>query len=313
MQNQHAETSSVARDNLAVRIAPVRARPFLKLARYDKPIGTWLLFFPCAWAFVLAITSIGVSQFSIQYAGILLLLGLGAVLMRGAGCSWNDILDRDIDKQVHRSKTRPLADGSISLAQAVMFLVAQLVIAFIVLLQFNFFTVLLALAAVPLVIFYPFAKRVTRMPQFVLGVTFAWGALAGWSAVTGALALAPVILYIGCIAWTVGYDTVYAHQDSHDDAILGLGSSALLWGESSRVAVGICYAIAASALALAAALAGSGWMFYACIPLIVAHLLRQLVRFDSGDASACLRVFQSNRDLGALVTLALALGAWSAA
>ena len=313
MQNQHAEISNAAHDNLAVRIAPVRARPFLKLARYDKPIGTWLLFFPCAWAFVLAITSVGVSQLSIQHVGILLLLGLGAVLMRGAGCSWNDILDRDIDKQVHRSKTRPLAVGSISLAQAVMFLVAQLVVAFIVLLQFNFFTVVLALFAVPLVIFYPFAKRVTRMPQLVLGVTFAWGALVGWSAVTGMLALASAILYIGCIAWTVGYDTIYAHQDSHDDAILGLGSSALLWGESSRVAVGVCYAIAAGALAFAAAFAGSGWMFYVCMPLIVAHLLWQLIRFDSGNASACLRVFQSNRDLGALVTLALALGAWSAA
>ena len=312
MQNQHAETPNASRGNLAMRIAPARAKPFLELARYDKPIGTWLLFFPCAWAFVLAMTSIGVSKLSIQHVGILLLLGLGAVLMRGAGCSWNDILDRNIDREVERSKSRPLASQSISLTQAFVFLFAQLVAAFIVLLQFNFFTVALALVVVPLVIFYPFAKRVTRMPQLVLGITFAWGALVGWSAITGTLALAPVILYIGCIAWTVGYDTIYAHQDSRDDAILGLGSSALLWGESSRLAICICYFIAASALALAAAFAGSGWMFYACMLLIIAHLLWQLIRFNSDDASACLRVFQSNRDLGALVTFALVLGAWSA-
>ena len=313
MQNQHAEPPNAARDNIAMRIAPARARPFLELARHDKPIGTWLLFFPCAWAFVLAITSVGASQLSMRHVGIFVLLGLGAVLMRGAGCSWNDILDRNIDKQVHRSKSRPLATGSISLTQAFAFLFAQLAVAFVVLLQFNLFTVVLALVVVPLVVFYPFAKRVTQMPQIVLGFTFAWGALVGWSAVTGALALAPVLLYIGCIAWTVGYDTIYAHQDSRDDAILGLGSSALLWGESSRIAVGVCYFIAAGALVLAAVLSGSGWMFYACMPLIIAHLLWQLVRFDSEDASACSRVFRSNRDLGALVTLALALGAWSAA
>ena len=248
-----------------------------------------------------------------RHVGILLLLGLGALLMRGAGCSWNDILDRNIDKQVDRSKSRPLAAGSISLTQAFAFLFAQLAIAFVVLLQFNFFTVALALLVMPLVIFYPLAKRVTYMPQLVLGFTFAWGALVGWSAVTGTLAIAPFILYAGCIAWTVGYDTIYAHQDSRDDAMLGLGSSALLWGESSRIAVGVCYVIAAVALVLAAVFAGSGWMFYACMPLIIAHLLWQLIRFDSEDASACSRVFRSNRDLGALVTLALALGAWSAA
>ena len=212
MQNQHAEPSIPARGSLAMRIAPARARPFLELARSDKPIGTWLLFFPCAWAFVLAITSVGVSQLSMRHVGILLLLGLGALLMRGAGCSWNDILDRNIDKQVDRSKSRPLAAGRISLTQAVAFLFAQLAVAFIVLLQFNPFTVKLALIVMPLVAFYPLAKQVTQMPQIFLGFTFAWGALVGWGAVTGTLAIAPFILYIGCIAWTVGYDTIYAHQ-----------------------------------------------------------------------------------------------------
>ena len=305
MQSQH--------NNLAMRIAPARAKPFFELARYDKPIGSWLLFFPCAWAFVLAITSTQASQFSMHHFGILVLLAVGAILMRGAGCSWNDILDRNIDKQVQRSKMRPLAAGSVSIAHAVAFLAAQLVAAFVVLLQFNFFTIILSLIIVPIVAFYPLAKRITQMPQLVLGITFAWGALVGWSAVTGALALAPVLLYVGGIAWTIGYDTIYAHQDADDDALLGLGSSALLWGESSRVAVGICYVVAASAFIIAAALAGSGWMFYACMTFACAHLLWQVIRFDINDPAVCLRVFQSNRDFGALMVLALALGTWSAA
>ena len=306
--SQEAPTDAVP-GNLVDRIAPTLTQPYLRLARYDRPIGAWLLFWPCAWALTLAMTS---SEVGVGHVGLLLLLGVGAILMRGAGCCWNDIIDQDIDREVHRSQARPLASGVLSRRDAVVFLLLQLAAAFLILLQFNSFTILLCLAAMPLVFFYPFAKRVTSLPQLFLGLTFAWGALAGWSAVNASLALPAVILYVGCVAWIIGYDTIYAHQDSDDDALLGLGSSALFWGEGSRTAVAVCYSVAFLALMLAAWLSASGWLFYLCAPFIAAHFIWQVERLDVGDSDLCLRLFRSNRELGGLVFLALLLGAWSA-
>ena len=313
MHSLHSATPpDAAAGNLVDRLAPPGLRPYLRLARLDRPIGAWLLFWPCAWSLALALTPPEAPAFSSRHLWLLLLLALGSLLMRGAGCSWNDFVDRDIDRQVRRSRARPLAAGSLAPGAALAFLALQLLAAFAILLQFNAFTMLLCLAAVPLVCFYPFAKRVTSLPQLFLGIAFGWGALAGWSAVAGSLAWPALFLYVACIAWIIGYDTIYAMQDKEDDALLSLGSGALLWGEAGRGAVAVCYGIAFLALLAAAWLAGSGWLLYACLPLVAAHFLWQVACLDTRDAALCLRLFQSNRGLGGLVLLALAGGAWSA-
>lgn len=298
--------------NLVDRLAPVRLLPYLRLARFDRPIGSWLLFWPCAWSFALAFALPEAPEFSLHHAWLFSLLALGSWLMRGAGCSWNDLVDRDIDRQVQRSQVRPLAAGSLTSKAALVFLALQLLVAFVILLQFNGFTIILCLAAMPLVCFYPFAKRFISLPQLFLGITFNWGALAGWSAIENSLAAPALVLYIACIAWIIGYDTIYALQDKEDDAFLGLGSSALFWGEASRIAVAMCFVIAFSGWVCAGYLAGSGWLFYVCLPLVAAHFAWQIVRLDIHDSHLCLRLFQSNRELGFLVLLAIAAGAWSA-
>ena len=293
-------------------LLPAGLQPYLRLARFDRPIGSWLLFWPCAWSLVLALTPPNAPAFSPHQIWLLLLLAFGSLLMRGAGCSWNDLVDRDIDRQVRRSRSRPLAAGSLTPKAALVFLGLQLLAALAILLQFNTFTILLCLAVMPLVCFYPFAKRITSLPQLFLGITFGWGALVGWSAVAGSLAWPALLLYVACIAWIIGYDTIYAMQDKEDDALLSLGSSALLWGEASRGAVAVCYAIAFLALFGAAYLAGSGWLLHVCMALVAGHFIWQVARLDARDPALCLRLFQSNRDLGGLVLLALAGGAWSA-
>ena len=313
MQNLHFATPpDAAGKNLVDRFAPAGLQPYLRLARLDRPIGSWLLFWPCAWSLVLALTPSDAPAFSPHHLWLLLLLALGSVFMRGAGCSWNDFIDRDIDRKVQRSHSRPLAAGSLAPGAALAFLALQLLAAFVIVLQFNIFTIFLCLAVMPLVCFYPFAKRITPLPQLFLGITFGWGALAGWSAVAGSLAWPVLFLYAACIAWIIGYDTIYAMQDKEDDALLSLGSSALLWGEASRRAVAVCYGVAFLALLGAAYLAGSGALFYACLPLIGAHFVWQVARLDTQDPALCLRLFQSNRELGCLVLLALAGGLWSA-
>ena len=310
MLARHSATPpDAAGANLVDRFAPPALRPWLRLARLDRPIGAWLLFWPCACSLALALTDIA---FAPHHIRLLLLLALGALLMRAAGCTWNDLIDRDIDRQVQRSRSRPLASGSLTAKQALLFLAAQLLAALLILLQFNAFTVILCLVAVPLVCFYPFAKRVTALPQLFLGITFAWGALVGWSAMTGGLATAPLFFYIACVAWVIGYDTIYAMQDKQEDALLSLGSSALLWGESSRAAVAVCYAVACFALLAAGFSSGSGWLFHAGLLPVALHFFWQVLRMDSRDPHLCLRLFQSNRELGALMFLTLLGGAWSA-
>lgn len=311
---QHPDSTvpsdSVAK-NLVSRLAPPSLQPYLRLARFDRPIGAWLLFWPCAWSFALAFTPPSGPVLSSYHAWLLLLLALGSLIMRGAGCCWNDFVDRDIDRQVHRSRSRPLAAGFLAPKAAFIFLALQLVIAFVILLQFNTFTIVLCLAAMPLVFFYPFVKRITSLPQFFLGVTFSWGALVGWSAITNSLAAPSIALYLACIAWIIGYDTIYALQDKEDDALLGLGSSALFWGEASRNAVAACFGTAIIGLLGAGYLAGIGWPFYVCMLLVAAHFFWQVVRLDLHDSGLCLRLFHSNRDLGCLVFIAIVSGAWS--
>ncbi len=232
------------------RYPPAGLRPYLKLWRADKPIGAWLLLWPCWWSLALAAPG------GWPDARLLALFGIGAVVMRGAGCTVNDMVDRRIDARVARTRDRPLASGALSLVQAWGFLALLLVIGLVILLQFNRWAIALGAASLPLIALYPYMKRITDWPQAFLGLVFNWGALLGWTAATGALGWPAVALYAGCFAWTLGYDTIYAHQDKEDDAIVGVKSSALKLGAATRPWLFAFYGVAAALLALAGALAG---------------------------------------------------------
>src|SRR5258705_9793574 len=222
--NATATVRDASPRNWVDRIAPAPWRPYLRLARFDRPIGAWLLLFPCWWAQALAELSLGHPYPKPWYLALFL---VGAFLMRAAGCTYNDIVDKDYDARVARTAARPIPSGQVSVAEARMFLVVLCIAGFVILIQFNFFTIALGASSLILVAIYPFMKRLTYWPQIVLGLTFKWGALVGWSAVTGSLSAAPVALYIGCVLWTVGYDTIYSHQDKEDDLPVGLKSTTL--------------------------------------------------------------------------------------
>lgn len=283
--------------------APARLRPYLRLMRADRPAGFWLLMWPCWWSVALARPIDDLRALT-----LLALFLIGAVVMRGAGCVWNDILDRDFDAQVARTAARPIPAGEVGVRSAAAFMVALSLVGLVVLLQFNRFTIALGIASLALVAVYPLAKRVTHWPQAVLGLTFNWGALMGWAAVNGALAPAPLLLYAGCLAWTLGYDTIYAHQDRRDDAVAGIKSSALKLGERSRPWIAVFYAFFLAAVVVAGALAGLGWPFYAGLAAAAVHLAWQVLRLDPTDSTRCLALFRANGPFGWLVFAALALG-----
>lgn len=276
---------------------PPSAQPYARLMRLDRPIGTWLLLWPCLWALVLADAGWAAWHFYVLFA-------IGAVVMRGAGCTYNDIIDREIDARVERTSVRPIPSGEVSVKQAWIFLVAQLLIGLGVLLQFNTFAIFVGLASMALVLSYPFMKRVTYWPQAWLGLTFNWGALLGWAAATGDIGWSAVLIYVGGIAWTLGYDTIYAHQDREDDALAGVKSSALALGERTKAFVAVCYAVALLMFALAIPIGdwsiGVGFVLAAAM----AHAGWQVATLDINDATNCLRRFRSSRDFGALVLLA---------
>jgi 4-hydroxybenzoate polyprenyltransferase len=282
--------------------APEAAKPYFKLARYDRPIGTWLLLLPCWFGQGMAHLAAGETWPSFWYAA---LFAIGAVAMRGAGCTWNDIVDRDIDGQVERSALRPIPAGLVSVNQALAFGVAQALVGLIVLLQFNTFTIWLAISSLLLVAVYPFAKRYTYWPQFVLGLAFNWGALVGWTAVNGSLSFTPLILYVGAIAWTIGYDTIYAHQDKEDDALLGLKSTALKFGPQTPLWLTGLYGFALVFFGIAATSAGAGWLTYAGLAAVGLHFVWQIKTLDTEDSDNCLRRFKSNRDAGLVLTFAV--------
>jgi 4-hydroxybenzoate polyprenyltransferase len=273
------------------RIAPAALRPYLKLARLDRPIGTWLLLFPCWWGLALASQGWPDPAAALAFA-------LGALVMRGAGCTFNDIVDRDFDARVERTRARPLPSGAVSLRGAIAFLVLQLLVAFAILLTFNRFTVALGIASLALVFTYPFMKRITWWPQAFLGLTFNWGALMGWSAATGGLDLPPLLLYAGAIAWTIGYDTIYAHQDKEDDALIGVRSTARLFAESSRSWIALFYGLALAGFAAAGAAAGLGWPFWLALLGAGLQLGWQVKALRIDDPSDCLARFRSNRWIG---------------
>lgn len=282
-------------DNWVDRHAPVAIRPYLKLARFDRPIGSWLLLFPCWWSLALAELSRGRPYPNLWYVALFF---IGAFVMRGAGCTWNDIVDRNYDGRVARTAARPIPSGQVSVFQALLFGVGLSLIGFAVLIQFNTFTIWLGIASLGLVAIYPFFKRFTFWPQVVLGLTFKWGALVGWSAVYGGLSGAPLVLYAGCVLWTIGYDTIYAHQDKEDDALLGLKSTALRFGDATQDWVGGFYAGAVVLWAIAGFLAGAHLIFFTALAIVAIALAWQVTTLDIDDPANCLRRFRSNRDVG---------------
>ena len=276
---------------------PRRARPYASLMRLDRPIGTWLLYWPCAWSVALA--SVGGRW------DLLLWLLLGAFAMRSAGCVYNDIIDGDLDRQVERTRLRPLASRRVSLRSA-WFLIAALSLAgLVVLLQLNWIAALVAIASLVPVAAYPFMKRITWWPQAWLGLVFSWGALVGWPAVTGMLALPPLLLWFGSIAWVIGYDTLYAIQDKEDDALVGVRSSARWLGDSAALGVGICYVIAVIFWAGAIWTVRPDWVALAALAPAALHLASQVFRASPDDGELALELFRSNRTCGLLVFLAM--------
>jgi 4-hydroxybenzoate polyprenyltransferase len=286
-------------------VAPAWARPYLRLARLDRPIGSWLLLMPCWWSVGLAAVHAR-SQVNVWH---LLLFFIGAFAMRGAGCTWNDIVDRDLDSQVERTRSRPIPSGQVTVASAAAFLVLQALVGLAVLLQFNRFTIYVGFASLAVVAIYPFMKRITYWPQIVLGLAFSWGALMGWPATFARLDLPALLLYAGAISWVIGYDTIYAHQDREDDALIGIKSTALLFRERTKPMLALFYALAVALIALAGWSAGAGLVFALGLLAFAAHLAWQIARLDVDDPINCLVVFKSNRDAGLILFAGLVLDA----
>lgn len=300
--NQHDVRVADATDlNWVDRFMPLWSRPYLRLSRADRPAGTWLLLIPCWQSLALAIAATGWRWADIWF---FVAFGIGAFLMRGAGCTWNDITDRDIDASVERTRSRPLPAGQVTVKGAAAWMAAQALIAFGVLLTFNSFSIWLGVAALAPVAIYPFMKRVTWWPQIFLGVAFNWGALMGWAVHTGGLGPSAVILYLGGIAWTLHYDTIYAHQDIEDDALIGVKSTARLFGDNTVRWLGwfVAAAVVAAGLATVIALSGPP-MIIALVGVAAygAHMLRQLVVLDIQDTNNCMRLFRQNRDTGLIL------------
>jgi 4-hydroxybenzoate polyprenyltransferase len=286
-------------------VAPAWARPYLRLARLDRPIGSWLLLMPCWWSVGLAAVHAR-SQVNVWH---LLLFFIGAFAMRGAGCTWNDIVDRDLDSQVERTRSRPIPSGQVTVASAAAFLMLQALVGLAVLLQFNRFTIYVGFASLAVVAIYPFMKRITYWPQIVLGLAFSWGALMGWPATFARLDLPALLLYAGAISWVIGYDTIYAHQDREDDALIGIKSTALLFRERTKPMLALFYALAVALIALAGWSAGAGLLFALGLLAFATHLAWQIARLDVDDPINCLVVFKSNRDAGLILFAGLVLDA----
>ena len=287
-------------------IAPAWSRPFLRLARLDRPIGSWLLLMPCWWSVTLAA---GRAHELRSLPLDIALFFVGAFAMRGAGCTWNDITDRDLDAKVERTRSRPLPSGQVSMTQALVFLVAQALIGLAVLLQFNRFAVFTGIASLSIVAIYPFMKRITWWPQIVLGLAFSWGALMGFAVVFGRLDAAAIVLYAGSISWVIGYDTIYAHQDTEDDALIGIKSTARLFAERTRPALIAFYALAVVLIGVALALAGAHTAAWIGLAAFAAHLGWQVSRLQIRDPALCLLLFKSNRDAGLLLFAGLLIDA----
>jgi 4-hydroxybenzoate polyprenyltransferase len=276
---------------------PPRLRPFASLMRLDRPIGTWLLFWPCAWSVALA----GVGG----RWGLFAWFALGAFAMRSAGCVYNDILDRELDRTVERTRLRPLASGRVSVRAAWLLIATLCLLGLLVLLRLNLLAAIIAIASIAPVALYPLMKRVTWWPQAWLGLVFSWGALVGWPAVTGSFDAAPLLLWLGSIAWVIGYDTLYAIQDVEDDALAGIKSSARRLGRHAALGVAAFYAIAVIFWGSAIWMVRPDWVALLALAPAALHLAAQALRADPGDPEGALALFRSNRSCGLLVFLAM--------
>jgi 4-hydroxybenzoate polyprenyltransferase len=292
--------------SLVLRLTPDFALPFVQLARLDRPAGWQLLLAPCWWATALA----GMAAHRGPNLWHIALFLVGAIAMRGAGCTYNDILDRELDAGVERTRGRPLPSGRVGVGSSIVFLLAQALVGLAVLVSFNAFSIALGLASLAIVAVYPLMKRVTSWPQAVLGLAFSWGALMGWAATYGALAPPALLLYASAFCWTIGYDTIYALQDARDDAVVGIKSTARLFGAHARLGVGLFYFLSALLAQGALVLVGTGvvaelgWLGFC------GHLLWQLASVESASPATALRLFRSNRDAGLILFVGIALEGW---
>jgi 4-hydroxybenzoate polyprenyltransferase len=303
--SENAGRVADATGNWVDGLAPAVTRPYLRLARLDRPIGSWLLLMPCWWSVGLA----GMRSDHFPSLWHIVLFFMGAFAMRGAGCTWNDLVDRNLDAMVERTRSRPIPSGQVSVAQATAFMVLQALIGFLVLIQFNRFTVYTGLCSLLVVSIYPFMKRITYWPQIVLGLAFSYGALMGWPAAFGRLDWPAIVLYAGSISWVIGYDTIYAHQDREDDLLIGIKSTALLFQEKTAPMLVGFYAGAVVLIGIAGLTAGGGAIFIAGLIAFAAHLAWQVLRLDINDPAHCLVLFKSNRDAGLILFGAMLLDA----
>jgi 4-hydroxybenzoate polyprenyltransferase len=290
--------------------APPKVQPYLRLMRLDRPIGTWLLYWPCVFGLVLGATADSRPFGNLHDIFYVLLLGLGAIVMRGAGCTYNDIVDRDFDAQVARTRNRPIPSGAVSVRQAWLFAGGLCLVGLVILLMLNETAILLGVASLVLVAGYPFMKRITWWPQAWLGLTFNWGAILGFAAQTGTVDTADLMLYAGLFFWTLGYDTIYAHQDKDDDALIGVKSTARLLGARSREWILGFYAVSFTLILAAGFTEHAGWTFVFLMLAAGAHMLWQVERLAIDDSERCLKLFRANRETGALIALAMIVATW---
>jgi 4-hydroxybenzoate polyprenyltransferase len=294
-------------NNWVYRVLPRPVWPYAQLARWDRPIGWQLLMWPCFWSAGLAANAAAtLGMFSLsRFVFHLILFFIGAVAMRGAGCTYNDIIDHDIDMEVARTRSRPLPSGRVTRLQAKVFMVLQALAGLVVLLQFNGFSIFLGVFSLVFVAVYPFAKRFTDWPQFFLGLAFSWGAVMGWSAEFGTVGMAAIVLYLGAIAWTIGYDTIYAYQDREDDELIGVRSTARRFGEHPRPWLFALYGLTVFLLFVSLALAGAGFLAYIGLLVAAVMLFYQILVLDIHDTTQCLALFKFNGVVGLIVFVGL--------
>ncbi|MGD9885264.1 MAG: 4-hydroxybenzoate octaprenyltransferase [Reyranella sp.] len=295
--------TDINRQHWTLRYLPPWMRPYGRLARWDRPIGIWLLMMPCWWS-----VALGAAPDWLRTVGWMAIFALGALAMRGAGCTWNDIVDRKVDAQVERTRGRPLPSGEVKLRQALVWMVLQSLVGAAILFKFNKFAGAVALSSLVLVLIYPTMKRITSWPQVVLGLAFNWGALVGYAAVTGTLSWATVALYVGGVAWTMVYDTIYAMQDQRDDAIVGVRSTARRFAGAPRRWLTLFAVLAVAAWLMAGLLAGLALPFFVVLAAIAAHFAWQIGSLKPNDPADCLAKFQANAGLGGLLVVAIVVG-----
>ena len=279
---------------------------FIELTRLKRPIGYLLLFWPCIWGLVLGYDF---SNDIKNFIKLGLFFLIGAILMRSAGCIVNDIVDRDLDKDVERTKNRPIASGKVSVKLASFYSALLCILAFFILIQFNFFTIVIAMLSMPLAFAYPFMKRLTYWPQLFLGITFNYGLILGWTATNSEISIIPIIFYIGAIFWTLGYDTIYGFQDIRDDEIIGVKSTSIKFKKNPKFFISLCYSIFCLCLLLTGFMMNLNSLFYVFIIIILLHLfVYQIKSLNINSSIKCLSIFKSNNFIGMLVFISLLFG-----